>query len=868
MSVSAGHRFGPYEIVSRIGEGGMGEVWRARDTRLDRSVAIKVLSSEFAGDAHLRLRFEREARAISQLNHPNICTIHDVGEEAGVAYIVMELLDGESLADRLCRGPLPIADVLTYGMQIADALQRAHKAGIVHRDLKPGNVMVNRNGAKLLDFGLAKTFSSPAAESTSLATEHKPLTREGTIVGTFQYMAPEQFEGEEADERTDIFALGALLYEMATGTRAFSGKTRTSLIAAIVQSEPRPIAEIRPLTPPAFEHVVQKCLAKDRDDRWQSAHDIAQELEWIRDGGARAGVAVPRTTKLRERAIWAAVLILTMAAGTFVAIRRQTREPLIFSSITLPLRSTYSRFGQAAFSPDGNEIVFVANIGSPTFDLGVPATLWVRALDQLNPRLLPGTEGALEPFWSPDGKSIGFFANGKLKRVSVDGGPPQTICDSAQAWGGSWNKSGTIIFGRGDSGIYQVDAKGGTARALTRLSPREEAHRWPAFLPDGDHFLFLGDASLTSDHHIKIGSLHDGSSHELLQAVSNAIYAEPGDILFVRNGSLIAQKLDLKRLALEGEPRLVAELVTQNDEDHHFEFTMAPNGRLLYRAARMDAQLTWVDRTGRTLGKLGGPARLGFILRLSPDQQRVVTEHMDADGRADDLWLVDGAHGNSTRLTFDPASDATPVWSGDGTKIAFASTRTGVGTGDLYIAEVANPSNAQRALSLKVGLRPMSWSHDGEWILLNVFDTTTQIWVFSTTTHEARPYVVSSFNNRQPALSPDGHTVAYVSDESGREETYVEDFPTHAHRRQISSSGGIMPRWRADGRELFYIAGGQLMSVDMKNVGTTPEPLFQLPGNSFDVSADGQRFIVDDRLDDSFTMPMTLMSDWKRTTVR
>src|SRR5438270_715685 len=485
MQVTSGTRLGPYEIVSPIGAGGMGEVYRARDTRLDRSVAVKVLPTEFAQNAQLRARFEREAKTISQLTHPHICTLYDVGNENGVEYLVMELLDGDTLGDRIARGPVPMRDVLRYGREIAAAPDRAHRAGVVHRDLKPGNVMITKSGAKLLDFGLAKGGSIEI--SPDGATQQKALTQEGTILGTFQYMAPEQLEGIEADVRTDIFALGAVLYEMATGRRAFDGKTKTSLIAAIVGGEPKPIRDLQPLTPAAFEHVIARCLAKDPDQRWQSASDVASELEWI--GGATS------------------------------------------------------------------------------------------------------TEGSAAHTARRGGRRLG--------RIALAGGPPQVICDAPLPWGGSWNRDGVIIFcSQGVGPLFRVDANGGTPRPVTKLAPREEAHRWPVFLPDGDHFIFQGDAYHTEDHHIKVGSLRDGSSRDLFQAVTNATYVVPGQLLFVRAGALLAQPFDAKTLTLSGEPRVIAEKVVENDDNHSYEFT-ASSGRLIYRSGRTESQLTWWDRFGR-----------------------------------------------------------------------------------------------------------------------------------------------------------------------------------------------------------------------------------------------------------------------------
>jgi len=863
MQVTAGSRLGPYEVVAPIGAGGMGEVYKARDTRLDRSVAIKVLPAGFAGNVQLKLRFEREAKTISQLTHPNICTLYDVGNEGGIEYLVMELLDGDTLADRIARGALPMRDVLRYGREIATALDRAHRAGVVHRDLKPGNVMITKSGAKLLDFGLAKGGSIEI--SPDGATQQKSLTQEGTILGTFQYMAPEQLEGIEADARTDIFALGAVLYEMATGRRAFDGKTRTSLIAAIVGSEPTPIRDLQPLTPPAFEHIVAKCLAKDPDHRWQSASDAASELEWIAGSSSveqRAGEAARR--KGRSRATLLALIAVPLIAAAIAAaylVRKPAAEPPLVLSLTMPHHSL-DQFGQAALSPDGSMIVFSGDV-APTFSAAVAGSLWVRAVDRAEPRQLPGTEGAFEPFWSPDGHSVGFFADGKLKRISIDGGPPRVICDAPLAFGGAWNRDGVILFdAQGYAPLLRVDANGGTPRACTRLAPQEEAHRWPFFLPDGDHFLFLGDAARTQDHHIKVGSLRDGSTRDLMQGVTNAMYAEPGQLLFVRAGDLMAQSFDVKTLTLSGEPRVVAEQVLQNDDNHHFEFSASQNGRLIYRSGDPNSQLTWVDRGGKVLGTVGNARRLGFTFRISPDQQRIISEQHDADGRYDDLWMLDATRGMTSRFTFSHGADGTPIWSPDGSKVAFSSMRTGLG--DLYVTDAATPANVQKIAGVEgVGIAPMDWAADGSVIADYYRKADSDIWIFPTRGGVGRPYISTTFNEGTAALSPDNAFIAYTSDESGRREIYVEHFPTHAGRRQVSTGSGSQPRWRGDGKELFYVGGGgQMMSVDMTTDAATPKPLFRLPGFGYDVTRDGQRFIIDQPVDDQTRAPLTFVTNW------
>src|SRR6266550_4507737 len=551
MAVAAGTRLGPYEILAPIGAGGMGEVWRGRDTRLERSVAIKILTVDFAENEQFAQRFEREAKTISQLSHPNICTLYDVGEN----YLVMELLDGESLADRLAKGALPLDQVLRYGVQIADALDKAHRAGIVHRDLKPGNIMITKSGAKLLDFGLAKSGPTPALAAVDL-TERKPLTAEGTIVGTFQYMAPEQLEGQPADARTDIFAFGTVLYEMATGKRAFEGKTRTSLIAAIVSGEPKPMSQLQPLAPLAFENVVRKCIAKNPDDRWQCAADLKWELLRIQKAPETKSPA--RTS----RVAWAVAIAALAAAALLAALAFRPAKPQrpIRFTVTAPPGWTYAvnyNVGPPAVSPDGHYITFPA-----TEDATGRVMLWVRDLGATELRALPGTDGGGFPFWSPDSKSIAFFAGGYLKRVELGGGSPQTLCSVTFGRGGSWSQKNEILFApSGNSSLLRVNASGGTPQPVTRLDATrgEVSNRWPLFLPDGNHFLYLIRTPSTAGtgENIHVASLDAPNPRPLLTVSSNVIYVEPGDLLYMRDRTLVMQRFNTRTLGLEGDPRVV-----------------------------------------------------------------------------------------------------------------------------------------------------------------------------------------------------------------------------------------------------------------------------------------------------------------------
>ena len=619
----------------------MGEVYRARDTRLERTVAVKVLSSHLSASSEVRQRFEREAKTVSQLSHPHICALHDVGREGETEYLVMEYLEGETLADRLLKGPLPLEQALRFGIQISDALDKAHRQGIVHRDLKPGNVMITKSGVKLLDFGLAKVMAPASRQSslTALPTQHA-LTQEGTILGTFQYMAPEQLEGKDADARTDIFAFGCVLYEMATGKKAFSGATQASLISSILRDEPQPISQVQPMSPPALDHVVKKSLAKDPEDRWQNAADLGSEVKWIAEGGSQTGVPAPVVSRRRsrERLGWivaAGLLLATIGLATRLLFRPAPAATVIRASILPPdgsdFVSTWIDAGPVEISPDGTRLAFTARKGE------APNLLWVRALHESTARPLAGTEGAQRPFWSPDGRSIGFFADRSFKKVDVNGGPVFTLAPGTESRGGTWNRDGVILFTPNARGpVLRVSADGGKVTEATVYGREDATHRYPHFLPDGKHFLYLvrrgSGAGRGRDPGIRVGSLDSKDSKLVLNVASNVVYAS-GHLLYVREGALVAQAFDLDGLEVKGEPVTLVPDVLMDERFSRGVFSASPNGVLVYQTGKGQtlSVLRWLDRNGSILETVGEPALFfnGGDPEISPDGRRATASIVD-----------------------------------------------------------------------------------------------------------------------------------------------------------------------------------------------------------------------------------------------
>jgi len=877
MPLTPGTRLGPYEIVAPLGAGGMGEVYKGRDTRLDRSVAIKVLPANWVADPERRQRFEREAKAISSLNHPNICALYDVGDQDGMGYLVMEHLDGENLADRLARGPLPPDQLLRYAIEAASALDQAHRHGVVHRDLKPANIMITKAGIKLLDFGLAKMREkSDTPVTETLATRTQALTTEGTLVGTFQYMAPEQLEGKEADVRTDIFAFGAVLYEMATARRAFEGKTQASVIAAILAGEPAPMTSLEATISPAIDHVVRTCLAKDPDERRQSMHDVLLELKWAAGGSSQTGAlpvpAVPRRSK-RERLIWiaaTAVLLLATLGLAAVHFRERVPEARPVRFTVLPpdkvMFGTLYNDGPAVISPDGQRLAFV----------GVDATgssqLWVRPLESLTAQPLPGTKGATYPFWSPNSKHIAFFADGKLKKIAADGGPPQPLCEAQAGRGGSWAASvqgeGTIVFAPASiSAIFRVPASGGEPVAVTRIdtAAKEATHRQPEFLPDGRHFFYVAMSSQSGQTAIFVGDAQSSAESQkprrLMTGASHVSYTSPGYLLFVRETTLMAQPFDLSKMDFSGEPLAVAEQVDVDPLRHTADFSVANNGVLVWRSQIVGTRhLIWIDRHGQQVPGLNLEGPFQFP-SLSPDGRKATVPRVDPQTRTPAIWLLDLARGSASRFTFGTGMQQVSVWAPDGSKVAYSAMQGAHTHYDLYWKDTNGVGGEELLLESGESKHPTDWSHDGRYILYQEADPKTKwdLWALPMF-GDRKPILLlrTEFDETFAEISPDGRWMVYQSNESGREEIYVRCFqpgsaPTSGGKWQISTNGGRRPGWRRDGKELFFVSPDRkLMSAAVKPGASfeagLPVPLFDIQSrmDSFflDARADGQQFLV------------------------
>jgi Tol biopolymer transport system component len=891
MSLAPGTRLGPYEITAPLGAGGMGEVFRARDTRLGRDVAVKVLPRHLSATPEVRARFEREAKTVSGLNHPHICTLHDVGREGDTDYLVMELVEGETLAERLAKGALPTAEVLELGGQIADALDRAHRAGVIHRDLKPGNVMLTKSGAKLMDFGLARAtgMAGPAGGSgvamatvTHSPTMATPLTAEGTIVGTFQYMAPEQLEESEADARSDLWALGCVLYEMATARRAFEGKSQASLISSIMGSQPAPISQVAPMSPPGLEQLVQACLAKDPADRLQSAHDIRMQLTWLAEGGSQAGVPAPVAVRRRsrERLAWmlAAVLAVVATAAAWVAWREVSEPERLYKFNVVPKGIEPVFSGEATtcltISPDGNWITFVAR------DEDGRSVLWLRRLDEIEPRAIDGSVNPTSPFWSPDSRHVAFFSGGKLKKASVTGTPPLNLCDVLNnPRAGSWNKDGVIIFSLSSLDvIYRVPAAGGTPEPLTELdeSKGETTHRWATFLPDGNHFLYMSGSHTTGlqdeGNAIYVSSLDNPKERKLVfLARSNAFHAL-GHLLYVRDKVLVAQKFDDKKLEVVGDPFPVVDGVTYSQNHFRSLFSVAENGMLVYYPGSVGepVEVVRLDRDGNEVAQIGESA---FFRRLgvSPDGRRIAMAIEDPSTGYSDIWIHDIERNVRSRFTFGPLDEDFPLWSPDGAMLYFNVNEN---VQPYIYRKSLTGTAAEEAVVKGDGWKaPVGISADGRRLAYTVIElsATSNADILTLDLEsggEPTPFLTDPYSEFGGRFSPDGSKMLYVTNATGRNETYVATFPVPERRWQISNNGGWPLGWTSDGKEILFVSSGEVVSVkvdDTRNDLVIGAPVVLFDSSRYEnlrMTRDGQAFYATKLPPDTGTGTITFISDW------
>ncbi|MFY9940167.1 MAG: protein kinase [Silvibacterium sp.] len=891
MALTSGTRLGPYEILAPVGAGGMGEVYRARDTRLGRDVAVKILSTHLSSDPDLKQRFEREARAVSSLTHPNICCLYDVGSQDGTAFIVMEYLEGETLAVRLKAGPLPLPLCLKIGIEIADALDKAHREGIIHRDLKPSNIMLTKSGAKLMDFGLAKSVvatlhgvtAAPIPSQDDLPTmsvvapdsPNAPFTEHGAIVGTLLYMAPESIQGRPADFRSDIFSFGCVLYEMISGRRAFTGESRLSIVAAILEKDPQPMASLQPLTPAALEHVVLRCLMKDPEERWQSSRDLSRELKWI-SGGVGLTKAPEPAPRRRERLAWG-VAALCIALLTWLGVAHwrsmQSAESRHLHLSLLPPPSTSFVPYNFAISPDGRRLAFVAAAQDGS------TALWIRSLAAGAAQQLTGTEGTLFPFWSPDSHQVGFFQASKLKSVDPSSGALQILCDAPGGAGGAWNNRGTIIFAgfqRGitpigtSPGIFKVSDSGGEPQPVNMASAPNAATFWPSALPDGDHFIYFifGSSNSPQKQGIYLGSLSTQETKLISSEIIGNTQFASSRLYYVRDGSLMAQQFDLKRLQTTGPPDAVSrQELEQSPAFSRAGFSISENGVVVFQSATESvSRLSWFDRSGKELEELPttgyrDPAlsRNGALLAISSDD--------DHNGKHY-IHIYDFARGTSTRVS-DGGTEVFPVLSPDGKRVAYVGNfaRT-----SQYIDVAATDGSGKlERLAASDFLVPNDWSADGRFLVyMHIHGSAPDLDTLDLSNHSQTAYAPGA----EAQFSPDGKWIAFTGAPSttGEDtEVYVCRFPNPGGRIQISNHGGAQPRWRADGKELFYVAiDKKLMAVSIDTshdepVAGVPHALFQTRivaartvGFQYAVSRDGNRFLINS-MPDVGAAPLTVL---------
>ncbi len=883
MTLSPGQKLGPYEIVSSAGSGGMGEVYKARDTRLERTVAIKILPERSTQNEAMRARFEREAKAISSLNHPHICTLHDIGHENGIDYLVMEYLEGQTLSDRIKKGRIPLTEALEIAFEIADALDKAHRQGLIHRDLKPSNIILTSGGAKLLDFGLAKfQFTDGPVAGISDITQTTPLTGSGTIVGTLQYMSPEQLEGAEADARSDIFAFGAILYEMISGKRPFEGKSQASIIAAIIERDPPTTTVISPETPPGVDRLIRKCLEKTPDRRWQSARDLADEIHWQSHSSSLAVTATSIADKkrFRFRLGWLIPIILLPIAAYYGLGGRshavQTRNLVRFE---ITPNAGIQSISWPQISPDGSLLAFKA------VDQNNQERIWIRPMDAAEAYPLTGTEGALRPFWSPDSRYLAYStAYKQLRKVPVSGGPPQLIGEFDRVADGSWGRDGSIIFDGGiTDSIRIISASGGVAQAVTKLDHEggETNHGWPQFLPDGKHFLFLSSSDTSNNaasHELKVGSTVSDEVINLFPATSRVIYAKPGYLLYVKDKVLLARAFDADKLKITGAPVSIAENISSPAQSILPSFDVSDEGTLVYLTsdATIKNQLVWVDRTGRELSTLLGPSRYSDV-SLSPDDRQLVYSVDDPRTGTSDLWLYDFDREVGTRFTFDPAVDWGPVWSRDGSTIFF---NRGILPNLVPYMKPANASTPERRLiGPGYGMAAVTdVTKDMSHICLTIAPNGQPDLAIMSLDHDSTiiPILSSDRGELGGYFSPDGKYLAYVEQQpgGGGGQLFILELSGSNGKWQISPSGAPSYRWSATGDELFYCNNDwDMISVPIStenglNIGKS-KVLFnhelsnlQLSGPLFDVTADGKKFILISAIEQKDVLKINVILNW------
>ena len=878
MALAPGARRGPYEIIAKIGAGGMGVVYRARDTKLDRDVALKILPDAFASDPERLARFEREAKTLAALNHPHIAHIHGLEESDGVRALVLEFVEGPTLADRIARGPVPMTEALIIAHQIAEAVEAAHEQGIIHRDLKPANIKVRTDGTvKVLDFGLAKALdpvSAGAADVTASPTITSPalMTGGGVILGTAAYMSPEQARGQVIDKRSDIWAFGCVLFEMITGRRVFPGATMSDTIAAVLERSPDWTA-LPPATPPPVQHVLARCLEKDPKHRWRDIGDVGIALDDAEAWRPQTDSGSSKISRTGERAMWALLVALTAAVATVVTpMSRTAPTPVEIRFNLLFPRGVAADFAQLAISPDGQQIVV-----APGFGPQQPSPLWLRPLASTSGRLLTGTEGASFPFWSPDGRSIGFFADQKLKRLDVNSQAIQILADAPVARGGAWQADGTILFAPNAAGpLFRVSANGGQLIVATQLEAGQSDHRAPFILPDGLHFLYYARArGAPQVQGVHVARLDGTETKRLLDADGAAVYARSGHLLFPRQGELLAQSFDAIRLTLDGEAFRVADSVSVNPGISLASLSASASGPIAYGTDSIRrTQFAWFDRSGRRLETLGTPDQRSLANpSLSPDGSRIAFSRVV--GGNWDVWLID-MQGAVSKFTSALSLDWNPVWSPNGRQIFYQSDS------NIHSRSVTDGTPEQALLSERRSIYPSEVSPDGNVLLYtrDLGSSSTDIWYVSLGADRTpHPFVQTAFQERDGQFSPDGKWVAYQSNEAGHFEIYLQPFPGPGNRIQVSAGGGQHVRWARNGSELFFIAADQRLTSIRVTVGAngklvlgTPVPLFRteldssfLTRQQYGVSPDGQRFLINAATDAIDPPSITMILNWKGT---